>query len=611
MLLINKLSSFKAFVARVWALSIPYFKSEDKWKARGLLLAIVLLNLGTVYMAVQFNDWYRVFYDALEKRDQPVFWQQMTRFSYLAFGAIIIAVYKFYLTQLLEMRWRAWLTRDYLTRWLSNHAFYKLELARFSGESADGRNNSPDNPDQRIQEDLNMFTTYTISLSMGLLNSVVTLVSFVGILWALSGSFTFALGGSSYTIPGFMVWAAIAYCAVGSVLTHYIGRRQIGLNFFQQRYEADFRHHMVRVREYSESIALDKGETVERAQLDSRFSVVLSNYLQLIRAQKSLIWFTSFFGQAAVIFPFIVAAPRFFSGAIQLGQLIQISSAFGKVQDSLSWFVDSYSSLAAWRATTDRLTSFEDHIRTVAQQQRAQDATQSIANTGLMVQPSQLLVSGLSVSLPAGLKAGETLLQNLSLQAGPGDTVLFKGPSGSGKSTLFRTLAGIWPFSSGQSRLPDNAMFIPQRPYFPDGTLRDALAYPQPAAQYSDDALRQALGDAMLPQLANRLDDHDAWGQKLSGGEQQRLAIARVLLKKPQWIFADEATAALDEVAENTLYGKLQAHVRAVGGGMVSIAHRPSVAAFHNKQWALEKLPEGASARYELKASALPPAGAA
>ena len=607
MLLIDKLSSFRAFVARVWALSMPYFKSEDKWKARGLLLAIVLLNLGTVYMAVQFNDWYRVFYDALEKRDQPVFWQQMTRFSYLAFGAIIIAVYKFYLTQLLEMRWRAWLTRDYLTRWLSNHAFYKLELARFSGETVSGRNNSPENPDQRIQEDLNMFTTYTISLSMGLLNSVVTLVSFVGILWGLSGSFSFTLGGSTYTIAGFMVWAAIAYCAVGSVLTHYIGRRQIGLNFFQQRYEADFRHHMVRVREYSESIALDKGETVERAQLDSRFSVVLANYLQLIRAQKSLIWFTSFFGQAAVIFPFIVAAPRFFSGAIQLGQLIQISSAFGKVQDSLSWFVDSYSSLAAWRATTDRLTSFEDHIRAVARQQRAQDATHSIANSGVAGQPGQLLVSGLSVNLPAGLKAGETLLQNLSLQAGPGDTVLFKGPSGSGKSTLFRTLAGIWPFSSGQSRLPDNAMFIPQRPYFPDGTLRDALAYPQPAAQYSDDALRQALGEAMLPQLASRLDDHDAWGQKLSGGEQQRLAIARVLLKKPQWIFADEATAALDELAENTLYGKLQAHVRAVGGGMVSIAHRPSVAAFHSKQWVLEKLPEGAAARYELKESALPP----
>ncbi len=606
MLLLDKFSAFKVFAARVWALSVPYFKSEDKWKARGLLLAIVLLNLGTVYMAVQFNDWYRVFYDALEKKDQPVFWQQMGRFSYLAFIAIIIAVYKFYLTQLLEMRWRSWMTRNYLTRWLSNHAFYKLELARFSAGAEDKKSSqaSPDNPDQRIQEDLNQFTTYTISLSMGLLNSVVTLVSFVGILWALSGSFSFSLSGSSYTIPGFMVWAAIAYCAVGSVLTHYIGRRQISLNFFQQRYEADFRHHMVRVREYSESIALDKGETVERAQLDNRFSAVLANYLQLIRAQKSLIWFTSFFGQAAVIFPFIVAAPRFFSGAIQLGQLIQISSAFGKVQDSLSWFVDSYSSLAAWRATTDRLTSFEDNITAAAQQVRLQTAINSVANDeASAVSPNALLAHHLSVKLPAG----QALLHDVSLQANPGDSVLLKGPSGSGKSTLFRAFAGIWPFSKGQTQLPVEAMFIPQRPYFPDGSLRDALAYPQPAAQYSDDELKQALTNALLPQLTSRLDDQDAWGQKLSGGEQQRLAIARVLLKKPQWIFADEATSALDEAAEKSIYEKLQAHILAAGGGMVSIAHRPNVAAFHTRQWTLEKQPDGSPALYSLSESRLSP----
>ncbi len=604
MLLLDKFSAFKVFAARVWALSVPYFRSKDKWKARGLLLAIVLLNLGTVYMAVQFNDWYRVFYDALEKKDQPVFWQQMGRFSYLAFIAIIIAVYKFYLTQLLEMRWRSWMTRNYLTRWLSNHAFYKLELARFSAPSADEKNSpaSPDNPDQRIQEDLNQFTTYTVSLSMGLLNSVVTLVSFVGILWALSGSFSFSLAGSTYTIPGFMVWAAIAYCAVGSVLTHYIGRRQISLNFFQQRYEADFRHHMVRVREYSESIALDKGETVERAQLDNRFAAVLANYLQLIRAQKSLIWFTSFFGQAAVIFPFIVAAPRFFSGAIQLGQLIQISSAFGKVQDSLSWFVDSYSSLAAWRATTDRLTSFEDNITAAAQQVRAQNAMNSVAiDEASAVPPHALLARHLSVNLPAG----QALLHDVSLQTNPGDSVLLKGPSGSGKSTLFRAFAGIWPFSKGQTQLPLEAMFIPQRPYFPDGSLRDALAYPQPAAQYSNDELKQALTDALLPQLTSRLDDQDAWGQKLSGGEQQRLAIARVLLKKPQWIFADEATSALDEVAEKSIYEKLQAHIRAAGGGMVSIAHRPNVAAFHTKQWTLTKQSDGSPALYSLSESLL------
>ncbi|MFC6282661.1 MULTISPECIES: ABC transporter ATP-binding protein/permease [Polaromonas] len=595
----GKLSAFRQFCTRVWALSAPYFKSEDKWKARGLLLAIIVLNLAAVYMLVLLNDWNRVFYDALQNKNEAVFWTQLGRFTYLAFAFIIIAVYRFYLTQLLQVRWRAWMTANYLQRWLADHAFYSLELARFSGT----QQTTADNPDQRIQEDINLFTTYSISLSMGLLNAVVTLVSFVGILWSLSGAFAFTLGGTSYNIPGFMVWMAVLYCVVGSVITHYIGRPQIRLNFLQQRYEADFRHHMVRVREYSEAIALDKGEPVERAQLDTRFSTVLANYLALIRKQKNLVWFTNFFGQAAVVFPFIVAAPRFFSGAIQLGELMQISSAFGRVQDSLSWLVDNYSSLAAWRATTDRLTSFEDNISAAAQQTRAQIATNSIADSQNPATASGTLsASDLTVSLPTGL----TLLSGVALQASPGDSVLFKGPSGSGKSTLFRTFAGIWPFAKGRSQLPPETMFIPQRPYFPDGRLRDALAYPEPAAQYSDEALQRALADALLPQLASRLDDSDAWSQKLSGGEQQRLAIARVLLKKPSWVFADEATAALDEVSEKTLYEKLQAHVRAVHGGMVSIAHRPSVAAFHSRQWELVKQPDGSAAQYTLKESTLP-----
>ena len=579
MQLIAKFKSFKAFVKRVVKLSMPYFNSEEKWKARGFLLAIVLLNLGTVFMAVQFNEWYKVFYDALEKRDQPVFWTQLSRFSYLAFGAIIIAVYKFYMTQLLEMRWRKWMTAHYLERWLTNQTFYKLELLRFAA-SANSETNT-DNPDQRISEDVNQFTSATVSLSMGLLNSVVTLLSFIGILWALSGAFSFSLGGSSYTIPGYMVWAAIVYCAVGSVLTHYIGRSQIKLNFYQQRYEADFRHHMVRVREYSESIALDKGEKVEATQLGNRFTTVLANYLKLLQAQKKLIWFTSFFGQAAVIFPFVVAAPRFFSGAIQLGELMQISSAFGQVQGSLSWFVDSYSGLASWRATTDRLTSFNDIMaasEALAGQQTEQQTTLgSDANT--------LTANDLTLSLPNG----QVLLAHAALTAQAGDAILLNGPSGSGKSTLFRAFAGIWPFSKGHIHMPANAMFIPQHPYFPNGPLRDALAYPEPATKYDDAALQAALTEALLPQLASRLDDTEAWGQMLSGGEQQRLAIARVLLKKPQWIFADEATSALDVEAENTLYKRLLASVLLAKGAIISIAHRPSVAAFHNQTWTLEK----------------------
>ncbi len=578
MQLIAKFKSFNTFVKRVIKLATPYFQSDEKWQARGLLLAIIMLNLATVYMAVQFNDWNRVFYDALQAKDEPVFWQQLTRFTYLAFGSIVIVVYKFYLTQVLEMRWRKWMTGYYLQRWLSNQTFYKLELTRFT-QTANSTQNAitTDNPDQRISEDVNQFTAQTVSLCMGLLNSVVTLVSFVGILWGLSGAFSFVLGGSSYTIPGYMLWAAVVYCLVGSVLTHYIGRSQISLNFFQQKYEADFRHHMVRVREYSESIALDKGESVEKTQLDTRFTTVISNYLALIKAQKNLIWFTSFFGQAAIIFPFLVASPRFFSGAIQLGQLMQIASAFGQVQNSLSWFVDSYSGLASWRATTDRLTSFDENMT----------ASEALLTNQNIIDASSnnLSTDDLTLLLPNG----KVLLEHATLTANAGDAILLSGSSGSGKSTLFRAFAGIWPFSKGQIQMPANAMFIPQHPYFPNGSLRDALAYPEPATQYDDAALQAALTDALLPQLASRLDDIEAWGQMLSGGEQQRLAIARVLLKKPQWIFADEATSALDVEAENTLYKRLLASVLLAKGSIISIAHRPNVAAFHNSTWTLEK----------------------
>ena len=585
---LSKLQSFRLFAAKVAALTAPYFNGEEKWRARGLLAAIVVLNLAAVYMLVLINEWNRVFYDALQNKDAPVFWRELGRFTYLAFGFIVIAVYRFYLTQLLEMRWRAWMTVHYVNRWLANQAFYHLELARFTGNG----DKTPDNPDQRIAEDMNLFTSYSVSLSMGLLNAVVTLVSIVGILWSLSGSFAFNFNGEEVVIPGFMVWMAVVYCVVGSVITHYIGRPLIGLNFRQQRAEADYRHHLVRVREYSESIALDRGEAVERGQLGSRFGAVLTHYLQLIRAQQRLTWFTVGLGQAAVVFPFIVAAPRFFSGAIQLGELMQIASAFGRVQDALSWFVDNYDRLASWRATTDRITSFEASFQ----------ALQASAHAQTVATPhteDALALDNLHLSLPGGT----ALLAVNGLQLNPGDTVLVKGPSGSGKSTLFRALSGIWPWAECRLRPPPDfdarAMFLPQRPYFPNGALRHALAYPATPERYTDAELQQALTDALLPHLASQLDTEDTWGQKLSGGEQQRLAIARAFLKKPRWLFVDEATSALDESAEATLYERLKTRVLRENGALVSIAHRPTVAAFHSQQWALEPNEAGGT-RYRL-----------
>ena len=594
----GKFARFKGTTAKIWRLSLPYFQSDEKWKARALLAAIVVLNLAAVYMLVLLNEWNRVFYDALQNKDQAVFWQQLGRFTYLAFAFIIIAVYKFYLTQLLEVRWRAWMTGQYLQRWLGHHAFYRMELARFEGRTVPGSSTaSPDNPDQRIQEDVNQFTSYTVSLSMGLLNAVVTLASFVGILWGLSGAFSFSLGGHDVTIPGFMVWMAVLYCAVGSLITHFVGKPQIALNYEQQRLEADFRHHLVRVREYSEPIALDRGERVEKQQLDLRFGHVLRNYLDLIRTQKRLVWFTSFFGQAAVIFPFIVAAPRFFSGTIQLGELMQIASAFDRVQTALSWFVENYSTLATWRATADRLTHFEDALS-----RHEASLTPTVETT--TSPDGSLQLDDLALALPQG-----TRLARASLQARTGDRILVSGPSGSGKSTLFRAIAGIWPHASGGLALPanfrDEAMFIPQQPYLPQGPLRDALAYPEPASRYTDEALAQALRDALLPHLVHRLDEDDAWGQRLSGGERQRLAIARVLLKQPRWVFADEATSALDAPAEQAVYDKLSALVQRRNGALVSIAHRPGVAAFHTRRWTLEKRPQGEETVYTIQAEAL------
>ena len=569
----SRWTTIRHTTASAWALTRPYFVSEQRWVACGLLAAVVALNLAFVYLAVLFNQWNQVFYDSLQEKNSVVFWEQLWRFSYLAFIYIVIAVYKFYLSQLLEIRWRAWLTQQFLTRWLSDQAFYVMELARFG--PAQGA--QADNPDQRIQEDIGQFTAMTLGLAMGLLHAVVTLASFVGILWALSGDFGFSLGGSDYTIPGFMVWMALLYCGVGSVLTHYIGRSQIALNFQQQRLEADFRHHLIRVREYSESIALDGGADNANQRLRGRFDDVLGNFMRLLRAQKNLVWFTSFFGQAAVVFPFVVAAPRFFSGAIKLGDLMQISSAFGQVQGAMSWFVDSYSSLATWRATTDRLTGFSSSLASIARGTRVQPTSAVGAEGGVQA-------DAVRVCLPDG----SLVLAADGLRAMAGERVLLQGPSGSGKSSLFRTLAGIWPFASGAVQRSPDAMFIPQRPYFPNGALREALAYPDLPSRYSDAQLQQALADAQLPALAGDLDRQAAWGQTLSGGEQQRLAIARVLLKRPAWVFADEATSALDDAAQAAVYGQLVAMTTERGGGLVSIAHREGLAAFHTRAWVLE-----------------------
>lgn len=554
-----------------WRLALPYFRSEEKWAARGLLLSIIALNLSLVGASVVLNYWNGAFYDSLQNKNWELFMQLL--FSYRTGEAgflpgfvpivaifIPISIYRTYLNQLLQIRWRRWLTDHLLTDWLSDRAYYTIGL------TADPAGLGTDNPDQRIAEDLRKYVEDTLRLGLGLLSNVVSLFNFAVILWTLSGAVTL-LG---ITIPGYMLWAAILYAAIGSLLTHRVGRPLAMLSFQQEKAEADFRFSLVRLRENTEGVALYGGEAAEKAGLIQRFTAVFVNFRAIMQRQKLLNALIAGYEQAAAIFPIVVAAPRYFSGAIQLGGLMRTASAFARVQGSLSWFIEAYTDLASWRATVARLAGFQRAI-TVARG-LADQGTRLRSGTG-----DGITAADLALALPDGTP----LLTYSGVLFPKGQSTAISGRSGSGKSTLFRAIAGIWPYGGGSvERPPGQYLFLPQRPYIPLGTLRHVLTYPSAGSSFGDDAVRQALADAGLASLAPQLDEDQPWAQRLSGGEQQRLAIARALLLRPDWLFMDEATANLDPEAESELYTKLRQQLPDTT--IISIAHRPAVAALHD-----------------------------
>ena len=561
------MKSVGSFFGDWWRLTIPYFRSEERWIAISLLVGAIVLTLAAVSVNVAYSEWNRRFYDALQNKNEAEFWTEMINFSWIAALTIFFGLARGLVSPYLRLRWRRWLTRHYLGHWMDGRGYYRIELAR-----------QVDNADQRIAEDLRLLGFYTMTLLLGFIGAVATLVSFLVVLWMLSGPISLAPIGIDMTIPGYMVWAALLYAFFGTFFANLVGRRLIPLNFMQQRYEANFRFSLVRVRENAEGIALYRGEPRETEVLDARFTDVFNNAWRVLVTELQLAFYQIGYGQLAIIFPFVVTAPKFFAGAITLGVVMQTSQAFGQVQGALSFFIDNYTTVAELKAVMERLRGLQKAI-----DEKPEGAIAVVPQTGT----ADVATAGLDLALPNGQK----LLADLNLILPKGTSTLITGTSGSGKSTLFRALAGIWPFGHGQVRVPAGArvLFLPQKPYIPIATLRDAVKYPDKESKASDGEIIDALKAAQLGHLVPRLDEEAHWSNVLSGGEQQRLAIARALVFKPDWLFLDEATASLDEANETAVYGVLKE--RLPGTTMVSIGHRPSLKQWHQRQLELRRTP--------------------
>lgn len=562
-------------LAIIWRLAAPYFRSEDRWAGRILLAAVIAIELSLVAIDVLINQWNNRFYNALQDRNWDAFVSELLFFCMLAAAFILLAVYQLYLNQWLQIRWRRWMTRQYLGHWLTSANHYRMQLL---GDGAD-------NPDQRIAEDVRKFIdggdgTGILPIGIGLLSSVVTLGSFVVILWGLSADAPISLFGLA--IPGYLVWAALLYAIVGTLFTHLIGYKLVGLNFMQQRYEADFRFNLVRVRENSEQIGLLEGEKAETERLLDRFGKVVTNWYGLMTLQKRLTFFTAGYRQVSTVFPYVVVSPAYFSGAMQLGGLMQTASAFSSVQASLSFFINTYRDLAEWASVIERLDGFDQAVAA------AQAATVTPPHIEVRPLPGRhsVDIDDLTVRLPDN---NTPLVSADDISIVAGDRVLVTGPSGSGKSTLFRAIAGIWPFGSGTISVPAEArvMLLPQRPYFPVAPLGSAIAYPAEPGTFDSETTKAALHAVGLPALAERLEEEGHWNRMLSLGEQQRLGVARALLHAPDFLFLDEATASLDEAAEAAIYRLLQERLPRTT--LISIGHRSTLADFHTRRLTLAR----------------------
>jgi vitamin B12/bleomycin/antimicrobial peptide transport system ATP-binding/permease protein len=573
----------RGFLRRFIRLAGPVFASDEKWMVRLLALGVIALSLSQIAVQIRLNLWNAEFFNALEARNWLAFIETMWIFALLASASMGIAVYQVYLKQLLQLRWRRWLTARLVDGWLENGHHYQVN---FIGAGVE-------NPDQRIAENAHFATDMAVDFTLGILNALLTLVSFLGILWTLSGVLHFAVFSTTVEVPGFMVGAALLYASIGTSITYYVGRPIITANIRQNKSEADYRFALMRLRENSEGVALIRGEDDERKGLAGFFAQVYAATKYLMQTQRRLMWLTSAYGMVGMVYPTLVASPLYFAGTMTLGGLMQTGAAFGQVQSGLNWFVDNFPRLAEWRSHVERVLEFEAVLRTRAEAALESGEAASIAVVEALPGDSAgefLAFNDLQIAHADGsLVIGET---NTTIRKG--EKVLIVGQSGSGKSTLFRAIAGLWPWGTGTIQVPPRStmMFMPQRPYLPLGTLRAALAYPAAERHFDKPALKRVLKRCNLEYLVERLDEQHRWDRVLSGGELQRVAFARLLLHKPGWVFMDEATAALDDHSQASMM-KLFDHELA-GSTLVSIAHRAGLDAFHDRTLGLVKATGGA-----------------
>src|SRR5262245_26069933 len=557
----------RALARALWRLVRIYWTSADaKWGAL-LLGGAIALQLGGVYVNVLVADGERRVGDALGARDAAIFGRSLGFLAVSLLLSVAVPVYSEWIQQLLRVRWRRWLTAYFLERWIGPQAYCQADL----------RGAQLDNPDVRIAEDVRDFVASALGLSLTLLQAIVTLISFSALLWALSSHWAIPIAGETRRIPGLMLWVAVVFALLSMWITQVVGRKLTPINFDKIRLEADFRYGLVRYRDHVEAVALMRGEGVERLGAVGRFQRVVDNFHDLVRGQRNLSLLTQGIGAANSLIPLGLAAAAYFSDVLTLGVIAQTRFAYGQVAGGLAWFVNAYQEIARWRANIERLTSFTDAI----------DATQRDFEDGGIrleeTQPDAIRLAGLGVEAPRG----HPLLQGADATVSAGERVAITGRQGSGRTMLMRVLAGIWPFGSGRIAQPprERMFFLSQQPYLPIGSLRQVVAYPSAQDAFPEERLREALHVFELDHLLARLDEEEPWDQKLSAHEQQRLALARVLLHEPEWILLDEATSNLDEAAEVKAYEILTG--RLPKAALVSVAERPGVLPYLPRRWNL------------------------